>query len=422
MKVGADRVRGELLENVLPWWLERGVDAERGGVLTCFSNDGRLLSSEKYTWSQGRWAWMCARVAAAADDGLIPVDADQWESLAVGTARFLQEHTILPGPVVAYRTSVDGKPLVSGANGELAVSVLADLFVALGLAGASRVRNASTDECSQWLRTAHALLHHARARISSRTAPSEPYPVRDGFTDAAGFMLLLNVGAELHRSSGSAESAETAEWALDQLLGNGALACGMWQRDSWWEYRPDEAADRDTLLARHRTPGHLLEMAWMVIDAADAIPGLKPRIPSWLPDLAVRALELGWDYEYGGIFRYIDADGGQPHGRVFGHDRYEELVERTWDTKLWWVHVEAMYATQRLAVEFDRGDLHEWNDRIRAYTLDTFPQPDGGEWIQIRTRRGAPLDEVVALPVKDPFHIPRALLLITELDSGRNHL
>ena len=419
MIVETDRVRSELLDNVLPWWLEHGVDAEHGGVFTCFSNDGHLLSSEKYTWSQGRWAWLCARLAAAAQNGVISADPDQWEQLAIGTARFLQEHTLLPGPVVAYRTSAEGEPLASGTEGELAVSVFADLFAALGLAGAARVPNATADESSRWLETSHALLAHAKDRIRSRTAPSEPYPVRRGFTDAAGFMLLLNVAAELHRTSGSAESAETAGWALGRLLGSEDDG-GMWRSDSWWEYRPDDDGDRDTLLARHRTPGHLLEMTWMVLDAAEAVPALRPRVPSWLPDLAVRALELGWDKEFGGIFRYVDAGGGRPKGREFGDDRYETLVTRTWDTKLWWVHVEALYAARLLAERFNRDDLKAWGDRLLDYTLRTFPSPDGGEWIQIRDRRGTPLDEVVALPVKDPFHIARALLLITELDSRRN--
>jgi N-acylglucosamine 2-epimerase len=122
------------------------------------------------------------------------------------------------------------------------------------------------------------------------------------------------------------------------------------------------------------------------------------------------------------MFRYVDADGGRPRGREFGDDRYEELVRKTWDTKLWWVHVEALYAARLLAERFERADLADWGDRLARYTLDTFPQPGGGEWIQIRDRRGAPLDEVVALPVKDPFHISRALLLMTELDSRRSHL
>lgn len=53
----------------------------------------------------------------------------------------------------------------------------------------------------------------------------------------------------------------------------------------------------------------------------------------------------------------------------------------------------------------------------RTYTFDTFPNPDTevGEWIQIRDRQGRPQNKVVALPVKDPFHVMRALILIVDL-------
>ena len=54
---------------------------------------------------------------------------------------------------------------------------------------------------------------------------------------------------------------------------------------------------------------------------------------------------------------------------------------------------------------------------MHAYTFATFPDGPGLEWTQIRSRNGKPLDEVVALPVKDPFHIARALLLLVELQA-----
>ena len=52
---------------------------------------------------------------------------------------------------------------------------------------------------------------------------------------------------------------------------------------------------------------------------------------------------------------------------------------------------------------------------------DHFINPDRsiGEWIQILTREGRPQEKVVALPVKDPFHIIRNLLLICELLSEK---
>jgi len=56
-------------------------------------------------------------------------------------------------------------------------------------------------------------------------------------------------------------------------------------------------------------------------------------------------------------------------------------------------------------------------EKTHAYVFTTFPNPDEtiGEWIQIRDRQGKPIERVVALPVKDPFHIIRNILLIIEL-------
>jgi N-acylglucosamine 2-epimerase len=56
------------------------------------------------------------------------------------------------------------------------------------------------------------------------------------------------------------------------------------------------------------------------------------------------------------------------------------------------------------------------------YSFRVFPQPDPavGEWIQIRDRRGQPLERVVALPVKDPYHIARNLIQVLELFSNKS--
>lgn len=68
-----------------------------------------------------------------------------------------------------------------------------------------------------------------------------------------------------------------------------------------------------------------------------------------------------------------------------------------------------------LAMRTGRADLFACHDRAHRYTMATFPAGPGREWIQIRDRAGAPLEATVALPVKDPFHIARALLLLVEL-------
>ena len=56
-------LRRHLVDDVLAWWSAHGPDPAHGGVLTCWDNAGsRLVSTDKYTWSQGRWTWLTARL------------------------------------------------------------------------------------------------------------------------------------------------------------------------------------------------------------------------------------------------------------------------------------------------------------------------------------------------------------------------
>ena len=60
----------------------------------------------------------------------------------------------------------------------------------------------------------------------------------------------------------------------------------------------------------------------------------------------------------------------------------------------------------------------EWYGRVHEWSFAHFPMPEVGEWRQRLDRQGRPITEVVALPVKDPFHLPRAVILILQLLSG----
>ena len=125
---------------------------------------------------------------------------------------------------------------------------------------------------------------------------------------------------------------------------------------------------------------------------------------------------LGWDEEFGGLLRYVDGiRGGEPGGHRTGFD-YEDLVSSTWDTKLWWVHTEGCWTSTLLSELSGDPQLGVWRDRLWEYTTHVFPAgEDGREWIQIRDRRGDPLDKTVALPLKDPYHVTRNLLQLTKL-------
>ncbi|WP_202964652.1 AGE family epimerase/isomerase [Inquilinus limosus] len=398
-----------LTDDVLAWWLATSPDDRHGGVFTCWSNDGgRLLSRDKYTWSQGRWVWLMARLARAGRLGLVEIDRAACLHRARRTAVLLRDHALLADGSTAYLLAEDGTPKPPGPGQDLHASVFADLFVALGSAALA----AESGE-GEWGALAERLLASAAGRIAAGTARTEPYPIRAGFRGFSLPMILIGVGAEVLDATGSAVAAETVLGAVQKI--ETMFLAG----DDIAEMAPAAASDADTLLARHRTPGHVLEACWFLWQAGQSLRhrGIAAESPLFeadtLADIAIRAATLGWDAEQGGLLRYADRDGGAPRGRRTG-DRYEELVADTWDTKLWWPHAEALYTLGLLYLETGRDDLAAWHDRLAAYTWRVFPAGPGREWVQIRNRAGAPLDKTVALPVKDPFHIARALLLMIE--------
>ncbi|WP_219412391.1 AGE family epimerase/isomerase [Pseudonocardia nigra] len=394
-----DTYRRHLVDDVLAWWAANGPDEEHGGVLTCWDNAGtRLVATDKYTWSQGRWAWLTARVALAAQRGVLD-PGDRWDAAwyaeqATRTARFVRDHALLPDGTTAFVTTRAGEP---GAH----TSVFADLFAALGFAGVAQL---SPD--GDWGGYADDILLRSASAIDAGRFRSDPYPVPAGHRSFGLPMILVGVGEQVHRATGSQAAAAVVRDAARQIEECHLDTDG--DGDDIAEMPATDESRRGGLLARHRTPGHVLEAAWFLHHARDLLAGSALAEPDRLARIAVRALDLGWDDVHGGLLRYVDRAGGAPTG-ARTDDPYEALVVDTWDTKLWWPHAEALYATALLAPDRHAG-LHD-------YVVATFPEGPGREWTQIRTRDGAPLEKIVALPVKDPFHIARALLMLVELEG-----
>ena len=54
----ANQYRDELLDNVLPFWLEHSQDGEYGGYFSCLDREGKVFDTDKFIWLQGREVWM----------------------------------------------------------------------------------------------------------------------------------------------------------------------------------------------------------------------------------------------------------------------------------------------------------------------------------------------------------------------------
>jgi N-acylglucosamine 2-epimerase len=156
----------------------------------------------------------------------------------------------------------------------------------------------------------------------------------------------------------------------------------------------------DSPQGRSVVPGHVIESMWFMIHIFRR-EGDEDRVRRAVE--AIRwHLEFGWDEEYGGLLLARDAEGGDPWWRFA-------------DAKLWWPHTEALYATL-LAYEISHEAwCLDWFQRVHDYAFSRYPVPGYGEWTQKLDRQGDKITDTVALPVKDPFHLPRALIYCIEV-------
>lgn len=401
-----------LLQDLLPFWT-KALDKQHGGVYTCFTNAGNeLISKDKYTWSQGRFVWLWSRIAELCDRKIVPGNAEDFLDQAEKTVDFLKHFAIMDNGNCAFLLTEDGRKKESIPGQGYDTSFYADCFVVLGFSEYSRVSRRV-----EIVEDALRLYDRICERLRSGIVHSEPYPIPDGLKSHAVAMILLNISQQL---MDALESFRHPEFERVRS------ACSDYAEQILNEFRlpdfriaellPIEGETPQTLLCRHANPGHTLESMWFVMSAALRL-NRRELIDEALPVIK-RAFEIGWDSAEGGLLRFTDRDGGKPEGTKTGNV-YEKLILDTWDSKLWWPHSEALYCSL-LGYELS-GDEEFLSLYLKTheYVFQTFPNPDRqiGEWIQIRDRFGSPLDKVVALPVKDPFHVIRNVLLIIELYS-----
>ncbi|HUV07869.1 MAG TPA: AGE family epimerase/isomerase [Spirochaetia bacterium] len=399
----------ELLENIVPFWVHRGPDRDHGGFLNCFDNRGeKLLSTHKYTWSQGRATWMFSELFKRYSD---PV----YLEIARLTADFIIEKALMPEDVFVTLTDREGKPLEADREKQN-TSTYADCFAVYGLSNLAVAANEK-----RYLEIANRVYNQILLRVADGTFKTEPLILPKTYKKHGISMIMVETSrqlAEAFHHFGVAEARAVSDRA-DSFVREIQRSFVDKDRQVLFEVAPVEGTrNLELLLERYILPGHSIESSWMMIRQA-LKSGNQQAVDTAL-DVIRWMAEKGWDREYGGMFYFLNFEGSRPDGDVPSDHGLLEMCEkivRDWDLKLWWVHSEALYSLL-LGYHLTKEDFFlEWFQRYHEYTFRTFPNPDKsvGEWIQIRDRMGRPVDHFTMLPVKDPYHITRNLIFIIDL-------
>jgi N-acylglucosamine 2-epimerase len=369
-----------LLDDIVPFWFKHGIDWEYGGVLSCMRDDGSLLSGDKFTWSQARSVWTFSALYNR-------IERDpQFLKVAENSVRFLLAHGRDEQGRWAYRTNRDGTEVLEGPT-----SIYADCFVVYGL---NEYYRAVRDERLPGL--IRSIFDRIRRRVEEPDFhETAPYPLPPGRRNHSVPMMLTLLTNELIETK--------ADSALELLLADYVSRIMHRfvrpERRLLLEFLSDRYEELPPNEGTFVMPGHAIESMWFVLHAARRI-GNRELIRK-ATEVIRWHLEAGWDREYGGIFLGVDAEGHPP---FLPHA----------DKKPWWPHTEALYALLLAHKLTGEPWCLPWYEKVHEWSFAHYPTPYG-EWLQRADRQGRPISDVIALPVKDPFHLPRAATLIVQL-------
>lgn len=407
----------ELRNNILRFWLSRCEDTQFGGYLNCFDNRGtKLVSHDKYTWSQGRFLWMFSKLATTKAPLFTEEERNRFLDLAGTGYQFLKDHCLMAKDDwrCVFLTERDGTPKKVGSYETLDMSIYADCFVIIGMAAYS-VASGDIEAYT----FAKKLYLSVRDRVENGIFNTLPYPLDPAYRAHGIPMILTNVAKELHDAALVHDTSFCPELLSDMDRTSTDVTTHFMDSN----FIIHEVITKDDtpvpgLLGQHANPGHSIEDSWFIHDAARLLN--KPDLSKKAAQIMKKSFEIGWDEQYEGILHFVNLDGDPLSFVSDSTEPTVTLVKGGWGDKLWWVHSETLYASLLFYFVTKDGEYLKIHDRAFAYVFGHFPNPDSriGEWIQILTREGFPQDKVVALPVKDPFHITRNLLLICELLSA----
>jgi len=374
------RYRKLLLEDFVPFWLCNGIDWEHGGVLSCMKEDGTVVSTDKFIWSQARSVWTFSALYNRVEP------RPEFLQAAENSVRFLLAHGRDDQGRWVYKTDREGRVL------EGATSIYSDCFAVYGL---SEYYRATKQESI--LALASETFESIRERMDQPDfSETAPYPLPHGWKNHGLPMIMTEVTHELFLTTGDAR----LELLLDDYIGRVMQRFRHPEREVILEFLDRDFQPLPAPAGTFAMPGHAVESMWFVLRVAQRR-GNRQLIAQAAE--AMRwSLESGWDAEFGGLMLSRDIDGGEPY-------------MPKGEMKIWWPHTEALYGTLLAYVLTGEAWCAEWHAKVSDWSWSHFPMPEGGEWYQRLTRQGRPSDDVVALPVKDPFHLPRAAMLMLEL-------
>ena len=363
----------DLLGNILPFWLEHGLDKVNGGIYTCLTRTGELMDSTKSVWFQGRFAFTCCFAYNHVEKRQEYLDA------AKLTLDFIEQHCFDTDGRMYFEVAADGTPLRKRRY------IFSESFAAIAMAEYSKATGDHT-----YAEKALALFKDMRRFLATPGLLPPKYEPTVQTQGHSITMIMINVASCIRKVIADAELDRQIDESLHALK-----TCFIHPEfKALLETVGPNGEFVDTLNGRVINPGHCIETAWFLFDVA------TERGDKELTRLALTVLdwswEWGWDKEYGGIINFRDCKNCPPQ-------------DYSQDMKFWWPQTEAIIANLYAFKLTGEEKYLKRHKQVSDWTYAHFPDAEYGEWYGYLHRDGSVAQTAKGNIFKGPFHIPRMM-------------
>lgn len=370
--------RTELLENIIPFWLNHSQDSEFGGYFTCLDRKGDIYDTDKFIWLQARQVWMFSMLYNRVEK------RQEWLDTAVQGAEFLKKHGHDGNFNWYFSLSREGNPLIEPYN------IFSFTFATMAFGQLSLATG--NQEYAEIAKRTYEII------LSKKENPKGKWNKEHaGTRSLRSFslpMILCNLSMEIEHLLDKEQLEDKMEKCIHEVM-------EVFLRPELGGIIVEnvnlDGSLSDTFEGRTINPGHGIEAMWFIMDMGEKLK--RPELIEKAVETTLKTVEYGWDKEYGGIFYFMDRKGSPPQ-------------QLEWDQKLWWVHLEALISLMKGYQLTGSQECLAWFEKIHDYTWDHFRDPSHPEWWGYLNRRGEVLLDLKGGKWKGCFHVPRALYQI----------
>lgn len=370
----AEQYKSELLDKVVPFWLEKSQDLEHGGYFTCLERNGDVFDTDKFVWLQGREVWMFATLYNKVEK------RQEWLDCAIQGAEFLKKHGHDGNLNWYFALDREGYPLVEPYNifsYTFAVIAFGQLSIATGNQEYADIAKRTFDIVLSKVDNPKGKWN--KAAPGARSLKSFALP-----------MILCNVALEIEPLLDADFMEKTINTCIHEVM-------DVFYRPELGlivEHLSTEGELVDCFDGRLLNPGHAIEAMWFIMDLGKRL-GRQDLIEKAV-QIALNEAEYGWDKKHGGIFYFMDRLG-------------RPCQQLEWDQKLWWVHIETLITMLKGYQLTGNAKCLEWFERVHNYVWTHFTDKEYPEWFGYLNRQGEVLLSLKGGKWKGCFHVPRGL-------------